>query len=710
LITKAQAERRNYIVKRSTDMLLAKRRYADFWPLYERVFKMSADLKTGEDEWRATLPDTWTFATIKTAQSAFVDSKVIPTIIRHEDDPASKAEDLKNLYTDIAEKGNLDKELYYARLDAFKLGNGFIQTIYNKETRTVWDIKKFDPKTNTFIWKQKQINEFDDPKTFRVSPYLVLLDDLGRAGNFRDCIILEVMGRDEAENKYGHLVKKWDDIPKTTELLKMLIAQGGVQIAETDGTGLRGTEFESLTKYQFFAPGFDWSDDVVEIQHYWNKGIKTPSGASDSYEILINGYPAQVDTKGSQSPNPYIHKQIPLTHIPYSPYSGDELWAAGIIEIGMSETQAIKKHREMMSDRQKVSLFSPAFTDVNDEIDQKQLKLAPLSLIRTKGGIPHQFQIPGITNADIELRTDYESSFKRAVGIDERMLGIESSGPKLTATEVSFLRESAMKRLREFSFLYQNALLQGEIKLKLSLFKQYFSNPLVRENAKKKDAANRILKVTFKEFKVKTGSTYYQKEINPNFFEGEVDVDLDLALLLPMTQAQMVTMWSQILRDATPFVQAGVIDLSLKKVFEKYLEALGSNINDLREDKTALAIEMAEAEHNLYADPNTSAGMKQVLPNGTQSPYLSPDHILKHDELLRSDIHIEDREKARLLAHIKQDIDNLKQQMVEQQKTAPIPTGATAQVGGLPGAPQMNPASPVSSPTAPVAEPTVSNG
>src|SRR3990167_6467210 len=608
----------------------AKKVYSERWPYYEKVYRMIGEARTGEDEWRAVLPDTWTFATIKTAQAAFVDSKVIPTIIRHEDDPTSKAEDLRDLYTNIAEKGNLDIELYYVRLDAFKLGNGFLMPIYNKETRPVWDIKKFDPETDEFEWEKKELNEFDDPKTFRISPYLVLLDDLGRAGNFRDAIVLEVMGRDEAEAKYGHLLAnraKWDDIPKTTYLLKEMVSQGSVQVAETDGTGLRGTEFQELSHYKFFAPGFDWSDDVVEILHYWNKGVKTPSGALDSYEILINGYPVKTDTVNKPCPIPYIHKQIPLINIPYSPYSGDEIWAAGIIEIGQTEAEAIKKNREMMSDRQKVSLFSPAFSDVNDEIDQKQLKLKPFSIIRTKGGVPKQFQIPGITNADLEIKTDYELSFKRAVGIDERVLGVESGGPRLTATEVSFIREAALKRLREFSFFYKNALLYGEIKMKLSLFKQYFSNPLSKESKVKSDKGGRIIKSKFKEFKVKVGNVYKRKEISPNYFEGEIDVDLDLQLLLPMTQAQMVTIWSQILRDSVPFVQAGIIDVSLKKIYGKYMEALGTNMNSLTEDKEAISLEMAQAEHNLYADSNTSKSMNEDLAEGTQPAFLSETYF-----------------------------------------------------------------------------------
>ena len=153
---------------------------------------------------------------------------------------------------------------------------------------------------------------------------------------------------------------------------------------------------------------------------------------------------------------------------------------------------------------------------------------------------------------------------------------------------------------------------------------------------------------------------YSKKELTLNFFEGEVDVDLDLQILLPMTQAQMATMWSQILRDAVPFIQAGVIDISLKKTFENYIEAMGINPNSLKEDKEALSLEMAEAEHNLFKDKNTSKGMKEILPNGTQAPYLTAGHLLKHNEFLDGDIHIEDSEKVRLLEHIKLDIEGLK--------------------------------------------------
>lgn len=666
-------------------MQRSKQPYSQKWAIYEKVWKMIEEKRDGEDEWRASLPDTWSYATIKTAQSAFVDSKVIPTIIRHPDDPESKAEDLKNLYTDIAEKGNLDSELYYLRLDAFKLGNGYGKTIYVKDTRFVWDIKKFDPEKNEYEWVKKEIKEFDDPKTLRVSPYLILVDDLARAdwNGVRDCIEVEVIGRDEAEVRYGDLMD-FTKVPQTTYLLDQLKASATVTIADSTGTGLRGTDLEELQKYNFFAPGFDWSNEVVEILHYWNKGIKTPSGCLDSYEILINGYPAKVDTAKSKSPNPYIHKQLPYFHLPYSPYSGDEHYAAGIIEIGQAEAKAIRQHREMMSDRQKISLFSPAFCDVNDEIDQRQLKLKPFGVYRTKGGKPTIFQIPGITNADLALQDRYEASFKRALGIDERILGVESSGPNLTATEVSFLREAAMKRLREFAFLYKNVLLHHEIKIKLSLFKQYFSSPFSKESKVKSDKGTRTLINKFKEFKIKTGNTYTRKEITPNFFEGEVDVDLDLQLLLPLTQAQMATMWSQILRDAVPFVQAGIIDLSLKKVFQQYVEALGTNYENLKENREADSLEMAQAEHNLFADANTSKGVESVLPNGTQAPYLSQGHILKHNELVESDIHTEDAEKARLVRHIQMDIKNFQQQQIQQSQPnlASLSPQAMMGVGG----------------------------
>lgn len=679
-------KRANYILKRAHDMHVAKKKYSDKWPTYEKVWKLIADKRNGEDEWRAALPDTWCFATIKTAQAAFVDSKVVPIIIRHPDDPKSKAEDLRDLYTDVGEKGNIDEELYYTRLDAFKLGNGYLKTIYIKDERPVWDIEKFDPETGTFTYVKKTISEFDDPKSVRVSPYLVLVDDLARAnnGSIRDRIEIEVLGRDEAKARYGHLIKNWDEIPQTTLLLDQLKASAATQVAETDGTGLRNTEFEVLNQYTFFAPGFDWSNDVVEVLHYWNKGIMTPSGCLDSKEILINGYPAEVDTPGKATPIPYIHKQIPFTDIKYSPYSGDEHYSAGIIEIALAEATALKQHREMMSDRQKLSLFSPAFSDVNDEIDQRQLKMKPFSIIRTKGGAPKQYTIPGITNADLLLQDRMESSLKRAVGIDERVLGVESNGPRLTATEISFLREGALKRLKEFVFLYKNALLQNEIKLKLSLFKQYYSNPLKKESKVKDDKGERVLKAEFKKFKIKGGNVYTEKEITPNYFEGEVDTDLDLNVLLPMTQAQMVTLWSQVLRDAVPFVQAGVVDISLKKVFNNYVEALGTNPDKLKEDTQAAALDMAEAEHNLFFDPNTSKDMNTILPQGTQAPYLTQEHVLKHQELLDTDTMIEDTERLRLLEHIKKDIAGL-QKLQAAASTPNLSTLTPAAMAGVGG-------------------------
>ena len=685
-ITQERTKRANAIIKRADDMFKVKETHSRNWPAYEQIYQMFEQKRTGEDAWRADQPETWTFATIKTAQATFVDSRVKLIVTRHEDDPKTKAKDVEDLYSDVAEKGNLNLELYYARLDAFRVGNGFTKTVYVKDKRKVWEIKKFDPKTEEFTWKEKTINEFDDPKTIRVSPYLILKDDLARAdwNTCRDLIELEVMGRDAAEEKYGHLLNFDKDVPQTTKLLAQLTSGAKFAvIAETDGTGLRNTEFQTLSKYHFFSPGFEWSDDVVEIMHYWNKGVLTPSGALDSYEILINGIPAKIDTKNKPSPNPYIHKQLPYTHYMYSPISGDIAWGMGIVEIGKSPGQAIKKNQEMMIDRQRISIFAPAFSDVNDEIDQKNIKMKPLSIIRTKGGVPKVMTIPGVTTGDLAVMDRIEQDYKRATGIDERILGIQSDLKSITATEASFLREAALKRLGEFLFLFKSALLHGEIKLKLSLFKQYFSNPMVREKYQKRDKAMRQMKNKFKEFKIKTGNTYTMKEISPNYFEGEIDADLDVQLLLPLTQAQRVTMWGQLIRDSVPAIQAGVIDWSLKKMYDGYAEALGRNPDSLKEDSAAMSIQFAEVEHKLFANDNTSGKMGDVLPNGTDKSLLSADHLLKHNELLDSDVQLEDKNRLRLLDHIGLDVKNFQAKQSEQTKPQQIQPQAIAGVGGI---------------------------
>ena len=96
-------------------MHTAKQIYSQNWEEYERVFKMFTDSRTGEDEWRASLPDTWSYSTIKTAQAAFIDSRITPIITQHEDEDKLKAEDMRDLYTDISDKGGMERELYLVR-------------------------------------------------------------------------------------------------------------------------------------------------------------------------------------------------------------------------------------------------------------------------------------------------------------------------------------------------------------------------------------------------------------------------------------------------------------------------------------------------------------------------------------------------------------------------------------------------------------------
>src|SRR3990167_4836771 len=451
----------------------------------------------------------------------------------------------------------------------------------------------------------------------------MLVDEQARAdfGTARDCIELELLPYEEAKRKYAHFVGEEvfeERVKKGEESWQQFTDVHQTHIAQTadDNTG-RSREFRS---FRFFAP-LEVSEDNVVVMHCWQR---VPH---DSYEILINGAPIRVHTDQKESPIPYIHKELPYTPIPYSPYSGDEFWAAGIIEIARTDANAIKKNREMMSDRQKVSLFSPAFSNVNDEIDQRNLKLKPLSIIRTKGGVPTQFHIPGITNADLQLLDRDENSLKRAVGIDERVLGMSPEGTRLTATEVSFLREAALKRLKEFSFLYKNSLLR-EVWLKIKLYDQYYASPLKREKHTKNDGLKELAAKAH-QFKIKTGNVYTKRAVSSTLFEGDID---------------------------------------LEKAFEKYADALQININSLRPDVQGESVLLAEGEHRLFSNKNTSREvLERMLPNGTSPEFLTAMHLKRHMELMQTDDAIEEAELRNLIKHIDKDRRNFEIKMQQEQ-------------------------------------------
>ena len=702
-VTSEERERVSFIIKRLTKMKDAKDRYSRNWTEYERIWKLFLEERKGEDAWRANLPDTLPYATIKTEQAAFVDSKVSPIFSRHEDEDQMKPRDLADLYKDIAEKGNIDQELYYARLDAFKFGMGFLETTYIEDRRKVKEIQEFNPdKPEDIKFIEKEVKDFDDPKTVRVSPWLIFVDEKAQAdfaNTADDYAKIEILSKERAKQKYAHLLaggeEEFEERIKTAGVVGRLLGElHSRELATTADQNTR--DASTFQNFQLFAP-FELSEDAIEIVHYWN-------WVDDTYEITAMNEPIKVDTKEKPSPIPYISKQLPLTPIPFSPYSGDEFWAAGIIEIGRADSRAIRKNSEMMADRQKISLFKPAFTDVNDEIDQRDLKLKPLSLIRTRGGKPTFLDVPGITNADLSMLKVHEDSFKRSVGIDDRVLGVSPQGARLTATEVAFLREAALRRLREFAFLYKNALLR-EVNLKLKLFEQYYASPFVREEHVVDDQGVKRLKIIAKQFKVSTSDNVYTKrDVTTSLFEGDIDIDLDMKLLIPMTPAQLVTKWAQVLRDITPFVQAGVIDLSLEKVIERYLDAMEVSIESLREDKTSQGVEMAEGEHRLLANKNTSRKtLEDILPDGTPLQFLNAAHIKRHIELIETDDNIEESEKINLVKHIAIDRENLLKKLAQEQQKPDLSQVAAspnlAQVGGV--APQA---------PAPITPPAIGQG
>lgn len=657
-------------------MKAAKLLYSNRWMTYEKAWKMVEEERPDDEKWRANLPDTFAYSAIKTAQAAFIDSEVVPMFSRNQDDDLMRTDDMRDLYLDNALKGDQKMELYLARLDAMKLGTGFLFVSYEKDTRYQWDIDSFDPDTEKISYSLKTVNAFDDPKTTRISPYLVLVDEQTRAdfkGTARDCIVLEIISRDEAKLKYGHLVGGDEEfekrVPTTNNIRSISTAEiGNRGIATTSDNNTHDTR--ALT-YTFFAP-IELAENMVEVMHYFRVR------PSDSYEILINGNPFQVETKSQPSPMPWIHKSLPIIPLRYSLYSGDEFWGAGIIEVSRADVKASRENREMMSDRQRISLFSPVFSDVTDEIDQKLLKLKPLSIIRTRGGVPHQYKIPGITSADLQMAGDYQASIKRATGIDETLLGSGGGGNsgmhRYTATAIAFIRQMAFMRLKDFEFLYKQAL-TDEVRLKLKLFEQYYASPFKQAPHLTEENGLNQLANKAKEFSVKTGNIYTKKKVSSTLFTGPIeDIHLDEQALVPLTPAELITKWSQVIRDMTPFVQSGILDLDMEKMATEYLSALDVNIDKIRKDPDSEAISMADGEHALLTDKNTSKQVyNAILKDGTPDQFLTPSHLKRHQQLLANNLDAStiDREDVKnLIAHIAKDAKNYAAKMKAQAAKA----------------------------------------
>lgn len=676
--TEPEMKRAVYIIERAGRMKAAKNIYSSRWWEYERIWKMLEEERPDDEKWRANLPDTMAYAAIKTAQSAFIDSEVVPVFGKNEDDDLMKADDMRDLYTDIAKKGDQQFQLYLARMDAFKLGTGFLFVYPQKDTRVRWEIDSFDPDTDKATYTRKTVDVFNDPKTERISPYLVLVDEQTRAdfrGTARDGILIEIIPREEAQLRWAHLmggVEEFDKRIPTTQALKA-ISVGELQNRGIATTANNNTRDVSAHIYTFFAP-IEIAINMVEVLHYF---CVRPE---DSHEILVNGQPVQVKTPSWPSPLPWIHKELPIVPIRYGLYSGDEFWGQGIIEVSYADAKANREYREMMNDRQRISLFSPVFSNTTDEIDQRLLKLKPLSIIRTRGGIPTQYKIPGITSADLQISADHQTSLNRATGIDPNMIGGGNSSllgqHRLTATAIAFMRQSAYMRLKDFQFLYKAALID-EVRLKLKLFEQYYASPVARSVHEKDQEGLHEIVSTSKSYSIKVGNVYKRKTVNSTLFNGPIEhIDLDENVLMPLTPAELITKWSQVVRDMTPFVEAGIIDLDMEKMVKEYLDAMDVNMDKLRKDPDAEAISMADGEHELLIDDNTSGPYYDaILKDGTPPQFLTAAHLKRHQQLIKTmndgaEDEVSKQSAKNLIAHIAKDTKNYKDLMTQQAQAA----------------------------------------
>lgn len=672
--TDKETTRATHIIERAWRMRNAKNIYSSRWWEYERTWKMVEDTRSDEDKWRANLPDTMAVAAIKTFESIYIDSEVVPVFGRNENDDLTRASDQRDLYVDVSKKGDLRFQLYLARKDAGKLGTGFLFVYPEKDTRIRWEIESFDPKTEEVKYTRKIVDVFDDPRSVRVSPYLVLIDEQARAdfrGTARDACLIEIIPREEAQLRYAHLVgglEAFDERVPSTQTLKA-ISVGELQNRGIATTANNNTRDVSAHIYTFFAP-IELAVNMVEVLHYF---CVRPE---DSYELLINGQPIFVKTDTQPSPMPWIHKEIPLIPIRFDLYSGDEFWGRGIIELSRADSRANKQYREMMNDRQRLSLFSPVFTDVNDEIDQRLLKLKPLAIIRTRGGVPTPFKVGGITSADLQISADHAASLKRATGIDDSMIGGGNAellgGRRLTATAIAFMRQSLFLRLKDFQFIYKTALID-EVRMKMKLLEQYYASPLKQAQHLKNEPGLQQLANQVRQFNVKVGDVYMRKNVSSTLFNGPIEhIDLDMEVLMPLTPAEQITKWSQVIRDTVPFIEAGVLDLDLEKMMGKYLSALDVNMDALRKDPDAEAISMADGEHALLVATQTSRTyFEKIGKDGTPSQFLTAKHLQRHQQLIKAmgpDEKPDQECFKRLIAHIAKDVQNYEKKMQDQAK------------------------------------------
>ena len=438
--SQAEADALTMVYDRFEKMKRKRTDFEDDWNQADKQYQMWRP-RRHKDDWRANLKLPMTFSVIETAISEMVDQSPGINLLPRKVGQAVNAESLEKIWKYTWEKGNGDIELIKFMKDALLYGTGIGEEYYRQDVVMKKELEDFDLELfRPTKWRKREETGFDDCYFESIPIWDFFIDPMATSlETANDCIKRVRMSFDDFKFRY----KKYPNAKKA--------AGGG----------------PADSPARWFDPTKSWGEDEVAVIHYYNK-------QKDLYLVIAN----DVMLTPHDNPNPYRHKDFPFVRavdvlLPHSFYG---LGEPKIMECLEDELNTI---RNMRLDTAHLNIHTMFLVDDKLELDDADLVARPHGAI--KGPVD---SIKPVADKPLKQEAYKEEELLkddiiRATGIDPRLQALGGKGN--TATEISILKESSLKRIRLKLRLMERLALYRLARLRIANIQQFYAIPQIKQ-------------------------------------------------------------------------------------------------------------------------------------------------------------------------------------------------------------------------------------
>lgn len=517
------------VYKRKLTMSEARSDEEDRWDKWDDLYTSYTE---ETEDFRSTINPPITFSVVETALTEMVDQRVRFQLKAQNIDHEPNQEVLEHITQHVWNHSNGDVEYVKWIKEMLIYGTSIAKVFYSRKTREVREITEYDidPKTQKEKkqYEDRIIVDEDDVKWKHVPLRNFFIDEAATdIDDARDCIERHIYDIHE----FRRLYNVWPNSSKVNpggdtwdpEMPRDAATSDIGKSPEEGGGGM-------MNRDKRHAAG-----ELVEVLEYWNKAL-------DRHIVVANGVLI------FDEPMPYTHKELPFTRA-VDTFIPHEFYGMGECEILQHYHEEMKQLRRMRLDQTHLSIHQMFITD--QPFDEAELYVEPGKIIQVeRGGQLVPVSIPGMNrdapNEYEQLRKDTED----VTGINRQLLGAQTTSGT-TATEITFLKEASLKRIRLKLRIFEGLGMKRLGRLMVSTIQQYYQQPIYQIDplTGKKSEQERIIRI-----EGKGGRTDY-KPIEADNVRFEGDIEVIPGSTLPLTRGLKL----KTLLDLYPIVKENAI-------------------------------------------------------------------------------------------------------------------------------------------------------